>query len=172
MGEGEGADILIVERLDHALARGATPLAEIAGYGTTADAYHITSGPEDGSGAARAMQLALEAAGVAPEDVQHLNAHSTSTPVGDAAELAAIASVFGRENRISVSATKRRQVHLLGAAGAVEAIFAIMALRSQIAPPSLNLETPDPAAEGINIVPSATLTPMELRSPTALALAE
>ena len=158
---GEGAGILVVERLDHALARGATPLVEIAGYGTTADAYHITSGPEDGSGAARAMAIALDAAGLGPGDVQHLNAHSTSTPVGDAAELAAIATVFGRDGRIAVSATKASTGHLLGAAGGLEAIFTIMALRSQIAPPTLNLASPDAKAHGINLVSATTPTVME-----------
>ncbi len=158
---GEGAGILVIERLDHALARGVIPLAEIAGYGTTADAYHITSGPEDGSGAARAMRLALEMAGLQPADVQHLNAHATSTPVGDTAELAAIASLFGRDGRIAVSATKASTGHLLGAAGAMEAIFTVMALRSQIAPPTLNLTDPDPASEGIHVMSSATSIPME-----------
>src|SRR6202043_4046776 len=92
---GEGAGILVIEELQHALARGARPIAEVTGYGTSADAYHLTSGPEDGEGARRAMQLALRQAGLAPGDVQHLNAHSTSTPVGDLGELAAIKTVFG-----------------------------------------------------------------------------
>ena len=136
---GEGAGILVIEELQHALARKATPIAEVIGYGTSADAYHVTSGPENGEGAARAMQLALRQAGVAPADVQHLNAHSTSTPVGDSGELEAIKTVFGRDRRIAVSATKSATGHLLGAAGG--AIFTILALRDQIAPPTLNLET-------------------------------
>lgn len=158
---GEGAGILVVERLDHALARGARPLAELIGYGTTADAYHITSGPEDGAGAARAMRLALASAGLQSQDVQHLNAHSTSTPVGDAGEVAAIASVFGRTGGLAVSATKSATGHLLGAAGGLEAIFTILALRDQIAPPTLNLTDPDPAAEGIRLMARTEAVPME-----------
>jgi 3-oxoacyl-[acyl-carrier-protein] synthase II len=158
---GEGAGILVLEELDHALARGARPLAELVGYGTTADAYHITSGPEDGSGAARAMRIALASAGLRPGDVQHLNAHSTSTPVGDAGELAAVASVFGRDGGIAISATKSATGHLLGAAGGLEAIFTVLALRDQIAPPTLNLTDPDPAAEGLRVVTDATPIPME-----------
>ena len=149
---GEGAGILVVEELQHALARRATPIAEVIGYGTTADAYHVTSGPENGEGAARAMQLALRQAGLAPTDVQHLNAHSTSTPVGDSGELEAIKTVFGRDRRIAVSATKSATGHLLGAAGGLEAIFTILALRDQIAPPTLNLENPDPLADGVDVV--------------------
>ena len=149
---GEGAGILVIEALDHALARGATPIAELVGYGTTADAYHMTAGPEDGSGAARAMSLALKRAGLQAADVQHLNAHSTSTPVGDRGEIAAIKSVFGRDGGIAVSATKSATGHLLGAAGGLEAIFTVLALRDQIAPATLNLDNPDPAAEGIDLV--------------------
>jgi 3-oxoacyl-[acyl-carrier-protein] synthase II len=149
---GEGAGILVIEDLQHALARGVKPLVELVGYGTSADAYHITSGPEDGSGARRAMQLALRQAGLAPGDVQHLNAHSTSTPVGDLGELAAIKAVFGNDKRIAVSATKSATGHLLGAAGGLEAIFTALALRDQVAPPTLNLENPDPLAEGIDLV--------------------
>jgi 3-oxoacyl-[acyl-carrier-protein] synthase II len=149
---GEGAGILVIEELQHALARQAKPIAEIIGYGTTADAYHVTSGPEDGEGAARAMRLALQQAGLAAGDVQHLNAHSTSTPVGDRGELAAIKVVFGRDRKIAVSATKSATGHLLGAAGGLEAIFTILALRDQVAPPTLNLENPDELAEGIDLV--------------------
>ncbi len=149
---GEGAGILVIEALDHALARGATPIAELVGYGTTADAYHMTAGPEDGSGAARAMSLALKRAGLQAADVQHLNAHSTSTPVGDRGEIAAIRSVFGQDGGIAVSATKSATGHLLGAAGGLEAIFTLLALRDQIAPATLNLDNPDPAAEGIDLV--------------------
>ncbi|PWB82272.1 MAG: beta-ketoacyl-[acyl-carrier-protein] synthase II [Methylocystaceae bacterium] len=149
---GEGAGILVIEELDHARARGAAPIAELVGYGASADAYHITSGPEDGEGARRAMEAALRQAGLAPGDVQHLNAHSTSTPVGDRGELEAVKALFGREGRIVVSATKSATGHLLGAAGGLEAVFTILALRDQIAPPTLNLENPDPAAEGVDIV--------------------
>lgn len=152
---GEGAGILVIESLEHALARGATPIAELVGYGTTADAHHITSGPEDGDGALRAMALAIEQAGIAPSQIKHLNAHATSTPVGDKGEIEAIKTMFGREGGIAVSATKSATGHLLGAAGGLEAIFTILALRDQIAPPSLNLEEPDPAAEGIDFVTKA-----------------
>ena len=149
---GEGAGILVIEELQHALARQAQPIAEIVGYGTTADAYHLTSGPEDGEGAARAMRLALRQAGLAAGDVQHLNAHSTSTPVGDSGELQAIKSVFGSDRQIAVSATKSATGHLLGAAGGLEAIFTALALRDQIAPPTLNLENPDPLTDGVDLV--------------------
>jgi 3-oxoacyl-[acyl-carrier-protein] synthase II len=149
---GEGAGVLVVEELEHARARQASPIAEIAGYGTTADAFHITSGPEDGDGARRAMEAALRQAGLAPEDVQHLNAHSTSTLSGDCSELEAIKAVFGRDGRIAVSATKSSTGHLLGAAGGLESIFTILALRDQIAPPTRNLDTPDAAAEGVDLV--------------------
>jgi 3-oxoacyl-[acyl-carrier-protein] synthase II len=159
---GEGAGILVIEALEHALARDAVPLAEVAGYGTTADAYHMTSGPPDGEGAGRAMATALRQAGLEPADVQHLNAHATSTPSGDESELAAIASIFGRDKGIAVSATKSATGHLLGAAGGLEAVFTILALRDQVAPPTLNLESPDPAAEGIDIV-SGTARPMAMK---------
>ncbi|PZU87269.1 MAG: beta-ketoacyl-[acyl-carrier-protein] synthase II [Chelatococcus sp.] len=149
---GEGAGLLVIEELEHALARGATPLAEVTGYGTSADAYHITSGPEDGSGARRAMEAALKQAGLAPGDVRHLNAHSTSTPVGDRGELAAVKALFGTEGGIAISATKSATGHLLGAAGGLEAIFTVLALRDQIAPPTLNLENPDEDAAGLDLV--------------------
>jgi 3-oxoacyl-[acyl-carrier-protein] synthase II len=149
---GEGAGLVVIEELEHARSRGATPIAEIVGYGTSADAYHMTSGPEDGEGAARAMTAALRQADAAPSDVQHLNAHSTSTPVGDRGELEAIKRVFGRARGIAVSATKSATGHLLGAAGGLEAIFTVLALRDQIAPPTLNLNDPDEAADGVDLV--------------------
>ncbi|HVJ36055.1 MAG TPA: beta-ketoacyl-ACP synthase II [Terriglobia bacterium] len=152
---GEGAGMLVIETLDHALARGAKPIAELIGYGTSADAYHMTAGPEDGSGAARAMRIAIRQAGIAPADIRHLNAHSTSTPVGDRGEIAAIKSVFGTDGKVAVSATKSATGHLLGAAGGIEAIFTILALRDQVAPPTLNLDNPDPAAEGLDLVAKA-----------------
>lgn len=158
---GEGAGILVIEALSHALARGAEPLAELVGYGTTADAYHITSGPEDGAGAARAMQLAIRQAGIAAQDIRHLNAHATSTPLGDRGELAAIKTVFGDKGTIAVSGTKSATGHLLGAAGGLEAIFTIQALREQIAPPTLNLNAPDPAGDGIDFV-AQTARPVEM----------
>ncbi|MBN9449800.1 MAG: beta-ketoacyl-ACP synthase II [Bosea sp.] len=149
---GEGAGLLVIEALEHAQARGATILAELTGYGTSADAYHITSGPEDGSGARRAMETALKQAGLKPGDVGHLNAHSTSTPVGDRGELAAIKSVFGEGGGIAISATKSATGHLLGAAGGLEAIFTVLALRDQIVPPTLNLDNPDEEAAGLDLV--------------------
>lgn len=149
---GEGAGILIIESLDHALRRGAMPIAEITGYGTTADAWHITAGPDDGDGAARAMRLALAQANLAPDQIGHLNAHATSTPVGDRGELAAIRSVFGTNGTLAISATKSATGHTLGAAGGIEAIFTIMALRQQVLPPTLNLVEPDPLADGLDLV--------------------
>jgi 3-oxoacyl-[acyl-carrier-protein] synthase II len=158
---GEGAGILVIETLDHALKRGATPLAELVGYGTTSDAYHMTAGPEDGDGARRAMEIALRQAGIAPIEVQHLNAHATSTPVGDNGELSAIKTLFGTKGGVAVSATKSATGHLLGAAGGLEAIFSVLALRDQIAPPTLNLDHPDAEAEGIDLV-CKTARPMAI----------
>lgn len=152
---GEGAGILVIEELEHALARGATPIVELVGYGTTADAYHMTAGPEDGDGAKRAMQAAIRQAGINASEIQHLNAHATSTPVGDKGELAAIKAVFGTENRIAVTSTKSATGHLLGAAGGIEAIFTALALRDQIAPATRNFEQPDPFAEGVDVVHGA-----------------
>lgn len=149
---GEGAGMLVIEDLEHALRRGATPIAELLGYGTSADAYHMTSPPDDGAGGRRAMELAIRQANLAPGQIGHLNAHATSTPVGDASELAAIKAIFGTGRGPAVSATKSSTGHLLGAAGGVEAIFTILALRDQIAPPTLNVRQADPAAEGIDIV--------------------
>lgn len=149
---GEGAGLLVIEELEHALARGARPIAELVGYGTSADAYHMTAGPEDGSGARRAMQQALRQAGVEAAAVQHLNAHATSTQVGDKGELAAIKAVFGAGSGLAISATKSATGHLLGAAGGIEAIFTVLALRDQLTPATLNLETPDTDAEGLDLV--------------------
>ncbi|MGY2376042.1 beta-ketoacyl-ACP synthase II [Pseudomonas sp. SDO524_S393] len=149
---GEGAGILVIESLDHALARGAQPLAELVGYGTSADAYHMTAGPEDGDGARRAMLQALRQAGVDAAQVQYLNAHATSTPVGDKGELAAIRTVFGTLGHPAISSTKSATGHLLGAAGGIEAIFTVLALRDQIAPVTLNLDNPDALAEGLDMV--------------------
>jgi len=149
---GEGAGVLVIESLEHALARGAKPIAEIVGYGTSADAYHLTSGPEDGAGARRAMNLALRQAGINAQQVQHLNAHATSTQVGDAGELAAIKTVFGINSNLAITSTKSATGHLLGAAGGIETIFTALALRDQIIPPTLNLENPDPLADGLDLV--------------------
>lgn len=158
----EGAGLLVIESLDHALARGARPLAELVGYGTSADAYHLTAGPEDGSGARLAMQQALRQAGIAPGDVQHINAHATSTQVGDRGELAAIRSVFGTGAGAAITSTKSSTGHLLGAAGGIEAIFTILALRDQVVPPTLNLSNPDQAADGLDLVgPAARKMPLQ-----------
>jgi 3-oxoacyl-[acyl-carrier-protein] synthase II len=149
---GEGAGVVVIEALDHAQARGAEPIAELIGYGTTSDAFHMTAGREDGEGAKRAMQIALQQAGISARNIQHLNAHATSTPVGDHGELEAIKTIFGTNGGVAVSSTKSATGHLLGAAGGLEAIFAILALRDQIAPETLNLDNPDPSAEGIDLV--------------------
>lgn len=149
---GEGAAALVLEARDHALARGATILAEVVGYGTSADAHHVTASPEDGEGAQRAMLTALAQADLAPAQIGYINAHSTSTPVGDRGELNAIRAVFGAASSPSISSTKSATGHLLGAAGALEAVFTIVALRDGVLPPTLNLETPDPAAEGLNLI--------------------
>jgi 3-oxoacyl-[acyl-carrier-protein] synthase II len=149
---GEGSALLVIESLEHARARGANVLAELVGYGTTADAYHLTAGPEDGNGARRAMQRAIAQAGISPQQIQHLNAHATSTPVGDRGELAAIKAVFGDAPSVAVTSTKSATGHLLGAAGGLEAIFTIMAIRDQIAPATLNYTHPDEAVGKINIV--------------------
>lgn len=151
----EGAGLLVLESLDHALRRGATPLAEVIGYGTSADAHHVTSGPEDGSGAARSMQMALRQAQLQPSQVQHLNAHATSTPVGDRGELAAVRQVFGAGHGPSITATKSALGHMLGAAGGAAAIFTALALRDQLVPPVLNMEHPDPLADGLDLVTGA-----------------
>jgi 3-oxoacyl-[acyl-carrier-protein] synthase II len=152
---GEGAGMLVIEELGHALARGAVPLAELLGYGTSADAYHMTSPPDDGAGGRRAMELAIRQANLKPAQIGHLNAHATSTPVGDTSELAAIKAIFGTGRGPAVSATKSATGHLLGAAGGVEAIFTVLALRDQTAPPTLNLDDRDPASEGVDIVSGA-----------------
>ncbi len=151
---GEGAGILVLEAEEHARARGADILARFAGYGTSADAHHITAPPEDGRGAVAAMRKALGEAAVAPAAIGYVNAHATSTPVGDAAEMAAMRRVFGADiARLAMSSTKSAIGHLLGAAGAVEAIYSILALRDQVAPPTLNLQQVDPACAGPDLVP-------------------
>jgi 3-oxoacyl-[acyl-carrier-protein] synthase II len=152
---GEGAGILVIESLEHALARGAKPIVELVGYGTSADAYHLTAGPEDGNGAQRAMRAAIRQAGIEPDQIQHLNAHATSTPVGDKGEMAAIKALFGDQQSVAVTSTKSATGHLLGAAGGIEAIFTALAIRDQVAPATLNFDNPDDAAEGLDIVHGA-----------------
>ncbi|MEI2383901.1 beta-ketoacyl-ACP synthase II [Breoghania sp. JC706] len=150
---GEGAGVLVLETLEHAEARGATPIAEITGYGTTADAHHVTASPEDARGQKGAMRKALEVAGLSQSDIGYINAHSTSTPLGDAAELTAISSIFANRGKdLSISSTKSAIGHLLGAAGAVEAIAAVKALVTGIMPPSLNLGEPDEAARAYDML--------------------
>ncbi|WP_404403254.1 beta-ketoacyl-ACP synthase II [Pelagibacterium halotolerans] len=150
----EGAGVIVIEKLSHAQKRGATPLAVLSGYGTSADAYHLTSGHPEGLGAQVAMRHALKMAGISPDEVDYINAHSTSTEVGDAAEIAAISGVFGdRGKSLAVTSTKSSTGHLLGAAGGLEAIFSAMSLRDQTVPPALNLEEPDPVAGTFDLVP-------------------
>ncbi len=161
---GEGGGVLILEALEHAEARGATPLAELVGYGATADASHITLPAPGGIGAARAAQRALEKAGMDPGDVDHVNAHATSTPEGDKAELQAIRTIFGdHAPRIAVTANKSMLGHTLGAAGAIEAITTIMALREGCVPPTINLVTPDDHAAGLDLTPKVA-TRRQLRT--------
>jgi 3-oxoacyl-[acyl-carrier-protein] synthase II len=141
---GEGAGVLVLEDLEHANRRDAPILAEFIGYGMTADAHHVTAPPENGAGVARVMAEALEDARLTPASIQYLNAHATSTPLGDRAEATAIAHVFGAHvGEIAVSSTKSMTGHLLGAAGAIEAGLTVLALRDQVAPPTVNLENPD-----------------------------
>lgn len=141
---GEGAGILILEELEHALARGAKIYGELAGYGATGDAYHITAPAPNGEGGARAMNLALKDAGLSPQDIGYINAHGTSTYYNDLYETQAIKKVFGDwAYQIPVSSTKSMTGHLLGAAGAIEAVFSVMALKEGIIPPTINLHTPD-----------------------------
>ena len=143
---GEGAGVLILETEEHAKARGAKIYAVVAGGGVTADSYHITANDPEGAGAARAVHLALDMAGASADDVTHINAHATSTPVGDPNEYVALKSVFGdRIDEIPVSATKASTGHLLGGTGALEAIFTVLALRDRVAPPTINITEQDPA---------------------------
>jgi len=145
---GEGAGIVILEELEHAKKRGATILAELTGYGLTADAYHMTSPAPGGAGAVRAMQLSLKRAKLPVDKIDYINAHGTSTPVGDIAETEAIKVVFGEQaKKVAVSSTKSMTGHLLGAAGAAELIFCVKAIQESILPPTINLDNPDPACD-------------------------
>ena len=150
---GEGAGIVVLESLEHAKARGARIYAEIIGYGLSGDAYHITAPAEDGDGAFRCMRAALKRAGITADEVDYVNAHGTSTPMGDEIELGAVERLFGNSaGNLSMSSTKSAIGHLLGAAGSVEAIFSILAMRDNIAPPTLNLDNPS-VQTAIDLVP-------------------
>ncbi|WP_377288035.1 beta-ketoacyl-ACP synthase II [Rhizobium sp. SG2393] len=149
---GEGAGIVVLEELEHALARGAKIIAEVVGYGLSGDAFHITAPSEDGDGAYRCMKMALKRAGLQPSDIDYINAHGTST-MADTIELGAVERLVGESaSKISMSSTKSAIGHLLGAAGAVEAIFSALAIRDNVAPPTLNLDTPDVETK-IDLVP-------------------
>ena len=164
MGDGGGA--LILEELEHAKARGATIYAEVVGFGMSSDAYHITAPDPEGSAAARAMIAAIEGAGYRRQDVAHVNAHATSTPVGDIAEYNALRHVFGDHlDSIAVTATKSSTGHLLGGAGGIEAIFTVLALHERVMPPTINLTEQDP-----EIALDVVTSPRELGSGPKLAI--
>ena len=151
---GEGAGMLVLESLDHALARGVTPLAEIVGYGTTCDAHHITSPSPGGVGGAEAMRLTLVDARLQPEDVDYVNAHGTSTQANDSNETAAIKSALGdRARQIPISSTKSMTGHLLGGSGGIEAVASVLAIGHNLVPPTINYHTPDPACD-LDVVPN------------------
>jgi len=160
---GDGSGIVVLEELEHARKRGAKIYAEIIGYGLSGDAYHITAPSETGDGAKRAMRAALKRAKLNPEDIDYINAHGTSTQIGDEIELNAVKSVFGEAAyKLSMSSTKSAIGHLLGAAGSVEAIFCILAIRDQVCPPTLNLENPSPGCD-LDLVPKQA-KPRKLRA--------
>ncbi|MCJ8190243.1 beta-ketoacyl-ACP synthase II [Sphingomicrobium aestuariivivum] len=152
---GEGAGVVVLEEYEHAKKRGAKIYAEVVGYGLSGDAYHVTAPHPDGDGAYRSMEMALKKAGMTPADVDYINAHGTSTPLGDELELGAVRKLFGDElDHVSMSSTKSAIGHLLGGAGAVESIFCILSIRDQVVPPTLNLENPSEGVAGVDLVPN------------------
>ena len=152
----DGAGVMMIEGLDHARARDARVYAELAGYGMSSDAFHITLPPDDGDGARRCMRLALDDAGVSPEDVDYINAHGTSTPAGDVIETRAVKEVFGdHARRLAISSTKSMIGHTLGAAGGIEAIFCVLSIRDRVAPPTIHLEDPSPDCD-LDYVPNVS----------------
>lgn len=158
----EGSGIMILEEYEHARARGAEIIAEVVGYGLSSDAYHIAAPPEDGEGAMRSMRVALEDAGLNPEDIEYINAHGTSTPLNDRCETLAIKTVFGdHAHKLAISSTKSMVGHMLGAAGGIEAVFLALSIRDQIAPPTINLHQPSPECD-LDYVPN-TARKMSIR---------
>jgi len=163
---GEGAGAVVLEELEHARRRGARIYGEVAGYGVSADAYHMTAPAEDGDGAYRCMRNALRDAGIGAENLDYINAHGTSTPLGDIAETVAVKRLLGEHaKRVAVNSTKSMTGHMLGAAGGVEAVFTILALRDQVSPPTINLHNPDPQCD-LDYVPN---TARKMRIRTALS---
>ena len=166
---GEGGAVLIIERLEHALARGATPIVELSGYGVTSDASHITQPAPFGEGGARAMRQAIAGAGLKPEDVDYINAHGTSTPINDKAETDAVKSVWGEDaHKVAISSSKSMTGHLLGAAGAIESAICVMAIERGAIPPTINLMNPDPECDLDYVPHNARLTKVDVAMTNSL----